>query len=89
MIIQQNSITAKRAVEIAKTYLKKLINPQNILLEEIEMSGDGLYWLITLSYDTKGVIDSLFGSPSKRSYKIFRIGAASGEVESMKIRQFK
>jgi hypothetical protein len=86
-LINTNLITAKRANEIARTYLKNLKNPKNILLEEVEQSDDGKYWLITLSHDTD-FSENIVGFLKGRSYKVFKVNKHSGEVISMKLRRW-
>jgi hypothetical protein len=79
-------ITAKRAAEIARTYLKDLKNPKNILLEEVDQSDNDNFWLITLSHDT-AFSENVIGFLKGRSYKIFKIDKYSGKVISMKLRR--
>lgn len=70
----------------------------NALLEEVEETRDGKYWIITLGFDMKRKI---LVKPShiqvlpdflqqhdevKRVYKTFKVDAESGKVLSMKIR---
>ena len=69
-----------------------LIALQDVLLEEVEESQDGMCWLITLGFDLKRKDSSLSqfvrrGSEAyDRSYKSFKIDKATGKVLSMKIR---
>lgn len=75
-------ISAKEAAGHASKYLAdvKSIASYNIGLEEIELSEDKKYWLITLSHP-KGYIGSVM------DYKIFKVDAYTGKVLSMKIRK--
>ena len=80
-------IEVKQAVEQAITYLRNLpvtadSSPAQVTLEEVELTEDDRYWLITLSYRDQNAYSVL--SPPK--YKIFKIDAANGRVLSMKIR---
>lgn len=72
--------------------------PENLRLEEVEKSKDADHWLITLGYDARSALppaSSLFASTLdpgakwkyERAYKLFRINADTGEIESMKIRK--
>ena len=90
-------IDVKGAVRIAVNYLQEFnefIPANAIRLEETEYDDAG-FWLITLSTlspDDPG--PSVTGSlerllPRKRSYKVFRIDANTGEVKSMKVRSLQ
>ena len=88
------------AVRSASSYLKK-VEPvlgnelENLRLEEVEREESSNRWLVTLGYDVRSTLpptSSLFQNPGEvnwkyeRAYKLFRINAETGEVESMKIR---
>jgi hypothetical protein len=82
-------IIPRDAAAYAAHYLSELvsINPTNPpSVEEVELSEDGKYWLITLSYSplhpTLGMLMS-----SGREYKVFEVDAFTSEVKSMKIRK--
>lgn len=86
-------IDAKTAAKEAYEYFQNMYPDQNLdaMLEEVELTdeGDKDFWLITLSYQgPKTNMAQLMGAPS-RAYKIFKIDANSGEVQSMKIRSLK
>ncbi|NER04808.1 MAG: hypothetical protein F6K17_20500 [Okeania sp. SIO3C4] len=81
------------AVSAAKKYLQSLqsileYKIQDLRLEEVELSEDRKYWLITLGFitTTAGEEESFF-LKKERDYKVFKIHAETGEVESMKIRE--
>ena len=82
-------LDVKEAAQRASEYFAALF-PQDLAskarLEEVELSDDGQYWLITLGYpiDTAGL---LFGTAKPREYKQFKIEAATGQVVSMRIRK--
>ncbi len=83
-------IDVKTAVESANRYFRSLagmigsINElSNIRLEEVELSDDKRYWLITLGFDRSD--RSILSSD--REYKLFKINSETGEVEAMKIRE--
>ncbi len=84
-------IDVKEAAQKALDHLRALYPDYDlgdILLEEAELSDDGQFWLITLSFKTPGELGavgkSVFGE--NRSFKIFKLLAETGEVRSMKIR---
>ena len=57
-------------------------------VEEIEMSKDGRYWLVTLGYDAPVRINSRlpdFLQVPRRKYKVFKVDAKSGAVVAMKM----
>lgn len=84
------------AVMSARNYLQNiqhlLENPlENLRLEEVELTEDEQYWLITLGYDITGkpeTLPQMFGPSANqnREYKLFRINSDDGKVEAMKIR---
>ena len=82
-------ITAKEALDVAVNYLREFYTKiSNILLEEIELTEDERYWLITLSYRKVDASIAL-GILPPRQYKVFKIDAAKGQVVSMKMRDVK
>lgn len=70
---------------------------QDIRLEEVELSEDQKYWLITLGFDLPVNTQNPFGISSvitprgekllKREYKLFKVNSETNEVEAMKIRK--
>jgi hypothetical protein len=83
-------LDVKEAAQRASEYFAGLYADQgvsNVQLEEVELTDDAQYWLITLSYP---VIPDMAGMPinlvSRRNYKVFKIDSKTGEVKSMKIR---
>lgn len=77
-------ITVKEAVPAAARFARSMYGEDlDLLLEEVDLSPDERYWLITLSFSSKKVDAA---SASRRDYKIFEIDAESGEVRSMKMR---
>jgi hypothetical protein len=89
----------RSAVMHAQNYLKDLKDMlgnslEDLRLEEVELSDDKQYWLITLGYSrlvdkTKNKNTLLEGMIPhyERDYKIFKVNAQTGEVEAMKIRE--
>jgi hypothetical protein len=87
-------IDIKEATKNALGYLMELPNlkaeSETIRLEEVELTDDDKFWLITLSFvDRAAAVFSEVFSPPARQYKTFRIDAESGQVRSMKIRQLE
>lgn len=84
-------INVKDATEKVKEYLLAFFpDAEQVQLEEVELSEDKGYWLITLSYEglSGSVASSMLVGKSLR-YKIFKLDAENGEVLSMKIRDIK
>ncbi|MGD1700219.1 hypothetical protein [Dapis sp. BLCC M229] len=96
-----NRIDVRTAVSAARNYLismKDLLGGmQDIRLEEVELSENEQFWLITLGYNRRkdlalpDEVDYSDLSPEfigiERDYKIFTVNAQTGAVESMKIRE--
>jgi hypothetical protein len=82
-------LDVKEAAQRASEYFATLF-PADLAskarLEEVELSDDGQYWLITLGYPKDETPNFLFGTGRPREYKQFKIEAATGKVVSMKIR---
>ena len=80
----------KEAVSAAKSYLADLLSEEdvtNVGLEEIERSGS--VWHITLGFSRPWDYQRAGAwraepRPPLRSYKVFRVDDASGEVISVK-----
>jgi hypothetical protein len=90
MTTDATMISVREAAEAAYTYFNELYKGghSNLALEEVELSGDEKYWLITLGYNppTSGFAE-LTGGGSKREYKLLKIDSVSGKVISMKIQK--
>lgn len=93
-------IDVKAAVTAAFEYLNflqdKISNElQDVRLEEVELSEDKKYWLITLGYDVpirnqtaiEKIMMTSYSPSLKREYKLFKINSETSQVEAMKIRQ--
>lgn len=85
-------LDVKQAVKVATEYIQSLFSPDQIpelRLEEVELSEDGKFWLVTLSFAPKqnSPYLSLGEAAKTREYKIFQVSAESGQVQSMKIRK--
>jgi hypothetical protein len=82
-------LDVKEAAQKASEYFTGLYSDQkipNVQLEEVEITEDGKYWLITLSYPVPPELAAL-NFNFKRKYKVFQIDAKTGQVISMKIRK--
>ncbi len=82
-------VDVKYATQNAFKYLKELQEGdiQGILLEEVEITEDEKFWLITLSFlDPEQRVPEILNIP-RRKYKIFKINSTTGQVVSMKIRK--
>lgn len=85
-----NRIDAREAANAALQYFKQLFSAAEIessSLEEVELSEDGKFWLITLGYEShpKSGIAAAFGPP-KSKFKRFKVEAETGKVVAMNIR---
>jgi hypothetical protein len=84
-------IQVKEATEKAKEHLRAFFpEAERVQLEEVELSADKVYWLVTLSYEglSSSVASSMLVGKSLL-YKVFKLDAKNGEVVSMKIRDIK
>lgn len=82
-------LDVKEAAQKASEYFAGLYSDQklpNVQLEEVELSEDDKYWLITLSYPVPPELAAL-NFNYKRKYKVFKIDRDTGQVLSMKIRR--
>jgi len=90
-------IDVKEAAKSAAEYFANLYKPgtyTDLQLEEVELTEDEKYWLITLSYGPGdptqlGQLANILNLPSSgpRKYKQFRIDAENGKVHAMTIRK--
>ncbi|ADD26982.1 MULTISPECIES: hypothetical protein [Meiothermus] len=85
-------LEVKEAVRIATEYIQTLFNEKQIpelRLEEVELTPDNRFWEVTLSFVVREPTAylSLGDAARTREYKIFRINAETGQVQSMKIRK--
>ncbi|MGC1309313.1 MAG: hypothetical protein WA885_18995 [Phormidesmis sp.] len=91
-------VDVKSAIRAARIGFREFMEEEqtfdNVRLEEVELSEDEKYWMITLGYDVfyepYEVQNVFLTNPDfkarKREYKLFQVNADSGNVESMKIR---
>lgn len=84
-------IDAKEAFLTAKAYFVDLFKGSKfskVVLEEAEMTEDGIFWLITISYfEPNPDFDMFAMSNVTRKYKQFKISTKDGSVISMTIRK--
>ncbi|OCR00587.1 hypothetical protein BCD67_11440 [Oscillatoriales cyanobacterium USR001] len=92
------AINVQNAVITAQNYLFSLpdmtgLVREDLRLEEVELSDDKKYWFITLGFSRpvdkskNPLADLVAVSSYERVYKVFKINAETGEVQSMKIRE--
>ena len=56
-----------------------------IQLEEVELTEDGKYWLVTLSYPIENAIPGIL--QVRKEYKVLKLDAETGALQSMKMRE--
>lgn len=92
-------LDARAAVAAAKEFAGKLFASEKIAhlgLEEIELTEDGNWWLVTLGFSRPWAKrtttrQALFGAPvaetreEKREYKVFRVDSRTGDVAAIKM----
>lgn len=95
--IQESKIDIHKAVKSAFNFFSKSFAHEkttNLQLEEVELSEDGHFWLITLGYDdpATGSLSDLMRASAVlrprplRKYKVVRVDAESGKAVAVKIR---
>jgi len=87
-------IDARAAAQAAAAYFKDLYpNVEAYSLEEVELSEDRNYWLITLSFEipSSSSSDSVMMQfrPPKTKFKVFKVDAKNARVMAMKIRNLE
>lgn len=89
-------LDVKEAARTAAEYFASLYDPKtysDLQLEEVELTEDRKYWLITLSYASTDATQTQFGAllnlpvSRERKYKQFKIDAETGQVQAMVIRK--
>jgi hypothetical protein len=96
---KKQPISVTDAVRIATSHLYTLLaGVEDVLLEEVEITDDDRYWLVTLSFyqhvpDEQKVVTAVVPTNlfirKSRVYKIIKIDRNTGEVRSMKIRELE
>lgn len=86
-------IDARAAANAAARYFRQLYpNVSSCSLEEVELSEDDRYWLITLGFEVSAKAGGgipLLLQPPKTKFKVFKVNAQTGEVVSMRIRKLE
>jgi hypothetical protein len=85
-------IDARQAATAAADYFKELYpNVISFSLEEVELSEDGIHWLITLSFEIPPGRNNVMAAfqPPKTKFKVFKVDAKTGKVIAMKIRKLE
>lgn len=80
-------IDVKQAVNAAMKQFVDVFPPlgyTDLLLEEVELSEDDRYWLITLSYRER--VEETFKVFASKNYKTVKVDAESGQARAIKIR---
>ncbi len=82
-------IPVKVAAQKAIGYMHLLFENTSIYgIEEVEITNDNKYWLITVSMADENLpLANVLGA-GKRKYKIVQIDSDTGDVKSVKIRKF-
>jgi hypothetical protein len=84
-------IDVRQAAQSASNFIVSLYAGQSlsdVRLEEVEVSDDDKYWLITLSFLAQSPGYGVLNLPVlKRQYKILKVDRQTGDVLSMKIRE--
>lgn len=91
---EEMMLGVKEAVKIATECLGSLyegMDLRDVLLEEVRLSDDNQFWLVTLGFtrpvSVNPVWEALGGESFKRENKVFEISTDTGEVRSMRIRE--
>ncbi len=81
-------IDSKNAISRASAYFTEVFpQAKQVQLEEIELSEDRRYWLVTFSFPKPEltIFGALVANPN-RDYKTVKVDAATGEPVGVKIR---
>lgn len=89
----------KQAVSAATKYIEDIYSPEELIepmLEEVQLSEDGNYWLITIGFShpkfteyplQESFRDAIMGEKYQRVYKSIKIRIDDGKPMGMLIRQ--
>ncbi len=81
-------IGVQQAVAAARDFARGLLDDEKlagITLEEVELSGDERFWLVTFGFPVTERLSQFASGPAK-DYKIFEVEADTGSVRSVDIR---
>ena len=96
-------VDVKGAIKTARDYITEVYSPETLRalqLEEVELTDDGHYWLVTFGFDTDREAETVdpvrqrvlaiqgISTPPKfvRDYKVITVRADDGKPLSMKIK---
>ena len=88
-------LSLKEAAAKAVEYMKQIFpDAHDVFVEEVEMDESKSFWFITLSiplgeFEQNPFLPLPSNWLNSRRFKSFKIDAQSGEVLSMKIREFQ
>lgn len=86
LLAKTKTIPAKQAVIAATTNFTEVTGiTSGVTVEELELTEDGKYWMVTLGYAEPGMLPAYLAGA--KSYKSFKVDAKTGDVLSMKIRE--
>ena len=82
-------ITVQIAIRNALSFLDDVYGPDGVTgvrLEEVELSEDSRHWYVTISIEVRppSTFEAAAGLKN-RDFKIFKVQAEDGKVESMRI----
>ena len=82
-------IDVKTAVSSAISFMDEVYEPKGVKnprLEEVELSDDNRYWYVTISIEVapKSSFEAVSGVKG-RDFKVFKVGADDGKVDSMRV----
>ena len=82
------AMDVKKAVQLARAYLSEIlsVSDSETLLEEVELSEDQQFWLITFSYPAPEGSSLQVMLGGNRAYKVVKLNADTCEFVSIKIR---
>jgi hypothetical protein len=87
-------IDVKQAVKVSYDFVNQLYGSEplkQLTLEEVELTEDDRFWLVTLGLTRPEAalnpIEAFIMPKQKREYKIIKVRADSGVVQSMKMRE--
>jgi hypothetical protein len=81
------SVSPKEAVDAAMAHFAEITGiTDGVVTEELETTGDGKYWLVTLGFRDK-VGPRAYSLTEQKSYKQLKVDASTGRVLSMKVRE--
>jgi predicted transcriptional regulator len=82
-------IGVKQAVAAARDFVRGLLDDETlagITLEEVELSEDECFWLVTFGFPAPTVQSGGLSSALEKDFNIFEVDADTGNVISMEVR---